>query len=154
MTDTFARLLWASVLTVFGCSNPTTAPALAGAPPIVADLAGDYTLTAIAFIASQPQAPLPPWTFPGRVLVLEGHLSLRTDGVAITSGRSRLTLFNDTTYNAGTDTAKWAISAVGTIDFTTSRKLPEDQGRATGRVVEVFAGGLTSGGTVFRYERP
>jgi hypothetical protein len=85
--------------------------------------------------------------------VLDGSLSLRADGLAITSGRSRLTLFNDTTFRTGVDTVKWALEADGTIDFISGRQLPEDQGRGTGQVVEVFSAGLTSGGAVFHYVR-
>ena len=124
-------------------------------PPLaVGDLVGDYRLTQIAWNASAPEASLPAWTWPGRILVLEGSLVLKTDGRYVTTARFRQTMFRDTAYHAGADSGSWLLKPGNTIEFRTGRHFPEDQARVAPGVIVVYKGGLGSGGTVFRYERP
>ena len=147
---------------VAACAGTTTEPRDLPPPsdwpatPVltIADIIGEYRLTHIASLAGVPEAPMPAWTWPGRVLVLEGSLTLRQDGRYITAGRSRLTLFGDTTFSSGADTASWELKPGNTIHFFTGRQWPENQARVARGVVVVYAGGFTSGGTVFRYQRP
>jgi hypothetical protein len=127
-------------------------------PPLVPllsknEIAGTYRLTHIAAAAEMGETPVPAWTWPGRVLVLEGSLTFRQDGRYVASGRSRLTLFGDTTYAAGTDSASWELKPGNVIQFTTGMQFPEDQARVGKGVVVVYAGGFGSGGTVSRYQR-
>jgi hypothetical protein len=124
-------------------------------PPFsAADVVGEYTLSSIAWNASVPEEPVPTWTWPGRVWVLGGHLSLRANGTAITSGSSRITILGETTNVSGTDTVRWTVRPDGILDFVSGRQFPENQGRAAQHTVAVYSGGLTSGGTIFRYQRP
>jgi hypothetical protein len=134
----------------------TSQPRDLQAPPTlaVADIVGDYRLTHLAWNASAPEAPLPAWTWPGRFLVLEGSLVLRADGRYITTARSRETMFGDTVYRAGVDSGSWLLKPGNTIQFLTGRHFPEDQARVSRGVVVVYGGGIGSGGTMFRYQRP
>ena len=120
----------------------------------VADIVGDYRLTHISWNASAPEAPLPAWTWPGRILVLEGTLVLRADGRYVTTSRFRQTMFGDTAYRAGVDSGSWLLRSGNTIEFLTGRHLPEDQARLAPGIVMVYGGGIGSGGTMFRYQRP
>jgi hypothetical protein len=150
-------LLVLVALATGGCGQQSPVDGSPLTPPAsvtMADVVGDYDLVAIRCCPGVPEQPLPAWTFPGRVLVLEGHLHLRADSIAVSSGRSRLTLFNDTTYSSGTDSVRWTVRSDGVIDFVSGRQFPEDQGRATPPTgVLVVGGGLTSGGTNLRYQR-
>ena len=124
-------------------------------PPLaVGDLVGDYRLTQIAWNASAPEASLPAWTWPGRILVLEGSLVLKTDGRYVTTARFRQTMFGDTVYRAGVDSGSWLLKPGNTIEFLTGRHFPEDQARVARGAVLVYGGGTGSGGTMFRYQRP
>ena len=120
----------------------------------VADIVGDYRLTHIAWNASAPDASLPSWTWPGRILVLEGSLVLRTDGRYVTTAQFRQTMFGETTYRAGVDSGSWLLKTGNTIELRTGRHFPEDQARVAPGVIVVYGGGIGSGGTKFRYERP
>lgn len=120
----------------------------------MADVVGEYALSAIAWTSLAPEEPVPTWTWPGRVWVLEGHLSLRADGTAISTGSARITTFGDTAYVTSADTSRWTVRPDGILDFVSGRRFPENQGRADKHTVAVYAGGLASGGTVFRYQRP
>jgi hypothetical protein len=121
---------------------------------VLADIVGDYRLTHIAWNASVPEASLPAWTWPGRILVLEGALVLRTDGRFVTTTRFRQTMFGDTAYRAGVDSGSWLLKSGNTIELRTGRHFPEDQARVAPGVVVVYGGGISSGGTKFRYQRP
>jgi hypothetical protein len=120
----------------------------------VADIVGAYRLTHIAWNASAPEASLPAWTWPGRILVLEGSLVLRTDGRYVTTARFRQTMFGDTTYRAGVDSGSWLLKTGNTIELRTEHHFPEDQARVAPGVIVVYRGGIGSGGTKFRYQRP
>lgn len=150
-------LLGLVALATGGCGRQSPLDAASPTPPAtvtMADVVGNYDLVAIRCCTGVPEQPLPAWTFPGRVLVLEGHLHLRADSIAVSSGRSRVTLFNDITYSSGTDSVRWTVRSDGVIDFVSGRQFPENQGRATPPAgVLVVAGGLSSGGTSFRYQR-
>jgi hypothetical protein len=148
---------------VLGCAgtpaNQALAPSqrrdLPAQPTLaIADIVGDYRLTQIAWNASAPEASLPAWTWPGRILVLEGSLVLRTDGRYVTTARFRQTMFGDTAYRAGADSGSWLLKRGNTIEFLTGRHFPEDQARVAPGVVVVYGGGIGSGGTMFRYQRP
>jgi hypothetical protein len=117
-----------------------------------AGVAGDYRLTHIAWNASASETPLPAWTFPGRVLVLEGSLTLRTDGRFVSSSRSRLTMFGDTTFVTGADSGGWRWVRRSTIEFLRGSS-PAPEALVGSGVVLLHAGGIGSGGTVFRYQR-
>lgn len=143
-----------------GCaSHPldnTPSPPPPPPPPVVslADVVGEYALSSIAWNAYVPEESVPTWTWPGRVWVLGGHLSLRASGAAITSRSSRITVFGDTANVTATDTVRWTVRPDGILDFVSGRQFPENQGRADKHTVAVYSGGLTSGGTIFRYQRP
>ncbi len=149
------RLILPILLVAVACSGTSTDP---HGPPLLPllrndEVAGTYRLTHIAAAAEESETPIPAWTWPGRVLVLEGTLTLRQDGRYIATGRSRITMFGDTTYVAGSDSASWVLKPGNVIQFMTGTQFPEDQARVGKGVVVVYSGGFGSGGTVARYQR-
>src|SRR5574341_1929764 len=74
------------------------------------DLIGSYDLTSIAWGAAEPFRPLPTWTWPGRVLVLNGSIEVGSDGHYVSVVDFWLTmLFGETTFSECSATGFWTI---------------------------------------------
>lgn len=138
------------VVSLFACSTADiTLPR-----PLTADqLVGDYNLTSIAWRADEPFRPLPTWTWPGRVLVLDGSLHLSRDGHFVASAHSRTTLFGDTTFSESSGSGFWTLS--GDTIWLQPSDLRNSPGpaRFVSKVLTTYAGGFESGGTRVRYSK-
>ena len=122
-------------------------------PPLTAEhMVGSYRLASIAWVADEPFRALPAWSWPGRVLVLNGSLDLRADGHFTRSERSRTTLFGDTTFSEATQLGSWSMQADTVLLQIDARNAPQTA-LLSNTVLTTYSGGFESGGARQRYVR-